>query len=615
MTNLAQTLLPQLDRPVVLGDYPYYRAAPGRWADNLRELRRAGVDVVTSYLPWRLHEYRDGTQYRYDFTGQRDAQHDVCGYLRLVAEAGLAAVLKPGPFIHAEVQLGGLPDRLCGAGAGQVVRGLSGAELTSQGQALPSLHEEAMRAEVRHWLAQVSSQVLEPFSRANGGPVIGVQLGNEGCYGEIHLPIDRQDAGPGALAGFAGWLAATGLATDTPTPERIRQDPALGAAWAQWCGLDIAACWRWLSDQLPAGLVRLVNVPFAAPGLPSQPAPALAGWAARQPALRLGDVRLGHTEWIGNPARDPRILAAHCFQQLFNGSDVVETNWGFTWTDESFADPATPLFSGLLALLLGSSTCSVYTACATQSWGPLVDLDPDGLRSEGFDPAHYGPPYCPGAPTREDGTAGATRPALDTLAELIRQHGAELLRSQLAVHGTVEVEPAVWHGDDGTVVGRLLDTVAGRLFEESAVIVPVLAGAEPRLATGTCPSISIRPENADRLVDLVRALPVEAGTERWRAVLGQPALLIRRTAEGAEFAGIFNPGSDPVAVRSRGTEPVTVHVPAHSAALVISRNRAPVAVVSAVPRGGGQVRLQARDEDLSLDGGCGIRPLAIPVPA
>ncbi len=613
MTNLASTLLPRLDRPVVLGDYPYYRAAPGRWADNLRELRRRGVDVVTSYLPWRLHEYRDGTEFRYDFTGQRDPQHDVCGYLRLVAAAGLAAVLKPGPFIHAEVQLGGLPDRLRGSGA--PVRGLSGAELTSQGQPLPSLHEATMRAEVERWLAQVSSQVLQPFSSAHGGPVIGVQLGNEGCYGEIHLPIDRQDAGPGALAAFAGWLAATDPAPDVPAPgelaERIREDPALGAAWAQWCGLDIADCWRWLSDQLPAGLVRMVNVPFAAPGAPGGPAPALAGWAARQPALRLGDVRLGHTEWIGNPAHDRQVLAAHCFQQLFNDSDVVETNWGFTWTDESFADPATPLFSGLLALLLGSSTCSAYTACATGNWGPLIDLDPDGLRSEGFDPARYGPPYCPGAPTREDGTAGSTRPALDTLAELVRQHGAELLRSRLAVHGTVEVDPAVWYGDDGAVVGRLLDTVAGRLFEESAVIAPALAGAEP----GSCPSISIRPENADRLVDLVRALPVEAGDGRWQVVAGQPALLIRRTDEGSEFAGIFNPGDDPVAVRSRGNEPVTVHVPAHSAALVISRHRVPVAVVCAVPHGGGRVRLQARGEDHFADGGCGIHPLAVPVPA
>ncbi|HTZ43605.1 MAG TPA: beta-galactosidase, partial [Jatrophihabitans sp.] len=99
---------------MLLGEYPYYRADPAHWAGNLGELRGAGVDVLTCYLPWRLHEYPDGAGYSYDFTGTRAAQHDVARLLRLAQQAGLAVVLKPGPFIHAEVQLGGLPDRLCG---------------------------------------------------------------------------------------------------------------------------------------------------------------------------------------------------------------------------------------------------------------------------------------------------------------------------------------------------------------------------------------------------------------------------------------------------------------------------------------------------------------------
>ncbi|MBC3839880.1 hypothetical protein GXW82_05640 [Streptacidiphilus sp. 4-A2] len=93
-------------------DYPYYRDDPTVWQDRLRTLRDAtGIGIVSSYIPWRHHQPDPDTPP--DFTGATRADRDVLGYLRICAELGLRVILKPGPFIHAETNYGGLPDWIC----------------------------------------------------------------------------------------------------------------------------------------------------------------------------------------------------------------------------------------------------------------------------------------------------------------------------------------------------------------------------------------------------------------------------------------------------------------------------------------------------------------------
>jgi hypothetical protein len=97
----------------VLGELPYYRAAPHHWPAALRALRDAGVDVVTAYVPWRLHETMDAAgALSCDFDGRTTPQADLLGFLRAARECGLFVLLRPGPFVFAEVRLGGLPDHV-----------------------------------------------------------------------------------------------------------------------------------------------------------------------------------------------------------------------------------------------------------------------------------------------------------------------------------------------------------------------------------------------------------------------------------------------------------------------------------------------------------------------
>ncbi|MFD7553278.1 beta-galactosidase [Streptomyces sp. NPDC059835] len=595
-TRLAGALVPGTARPVVVGEYPYYRADPANWASNLRELRALGVDVVSCYLPWRFHETGEGDGRSFDFTGKTDPQRDVVALLELAERAGLGVLLKPGPFIHAEVQLGGLPDRLCGPDH-TPYRGLDGSVLTSQGSPLPSLLDPVVRAETEVWLKAVADEVVAG-AVAPGGPVVALQLGNEGTAGDAHLPVDAQDASPAAREAFARWLAGRGLPDEAArTGEDVtRWTSALRRLWSQWSGHAIVGVWDWISELFPQGPVRLANVPLTGTAAPRA---ALDAWAARQRAVQGSAHLIGHTEWVGNPARDTGAFGSHLTGILLGGTDVVEANWGFTWTDETFAEPAAPVFNALLALLLGSTTVSVYTACATGNWGDLVDMDPDGLRSEGVDPALHAPPYSPGAPLAESGAHQANAEGLRLLAAFLDRFGDVLLASTPDHDAVVLVdrtlpEAGAWQRTGRTVLAELADAVHGELARSGRLIAPAWLDAPPGpVADGTGlpvavlraghpdgsdgPGVLTLPagESADGAVaafvaSFASALPVPDAPRRTTA-RGRARVLSRSGPAGVRVLGAFNPtdGEDRVTGDGGGW---ALELPAGSAAVIVSRD-------------------------------------------
>ncbi|MCX4807301.1 beta-galactosidase [Streptomyces sp. NBC_01214] len=599
-TTLAGALVPGTTRPVVVGEYPYYRAAPAHWGADLRELRALGVDVVSCYLPWRFHETGAQESDRpFDFTGKTDPQRDVVGLLELAAAAGLGVLLKPGPFIHAEVQLGGLPDRLCGPGH-TPYQGLDGTVLTSQGKPLPSLLDPAVQAETEAWLKAVADEVVAGAA-APHGPVVALQLGNEGTCGDAHLPVDAQDASPAARRAFARWLTGRGLPDEAAlaTEDVTRWTSATRQQWSRWSGHAIVDLWDRISALFPEGPARLANVPLTAVGAPRA---ALDAWAARQRAVQGSGYFVGHTEWIGNPARETEAFGSHLAGILLGGTDVVEANWGFTWTDESFARPATPVFNALLALLLGSTTVSVYTACATENWGPLVDMDPDGLRAEGVDPALHAPPYTPGAPLAEGGAHQANAEGLRLLAAFLERHGDLLAGSVLDRDAVVLVDRALpeagaWQRTGRTVLAELADAVhrqladSGRLIglgwlderparaaDGSPVPVAVLRAGHPG---GDGPGELTLPAGASAdgaaaafLAAFADALPAPAGP-RWTTEHGRARVLSRSGPAGVRVIGAFNPTDADERVTGMGTGGGwTLDLPAGSAAVLVTRDGA-----------------------------------------
>ena len=85
------------------GSLHYFRL-PARelWRDRIAKMKDAGLNAVDVYYPWNFHSERPGV---YDFADLRDIDH----LHDLIEAAGLYLIARPGPYICAEVDLGGLP--------------------------------------------------------------------------------------------------------------------------------------------------------------------------------------------------------------------------------------------------------------------------------------------------------------------------------------------------------------------------------------------------------------------------------------------------------------------------------------------------------------------------
>lgn len=144
---------------VISGGLHYFRVHPGLWEDRLRRLRALGVNTVDTYVPWNFHETAPG---RADFTGPRD----LAGFCGLARECGLDVIVRPGPYICAEWEFGGLPARLL-----------------ADGEMRLRTADPRYLAEVDGWFDALVPELL-PLLASRGGPVVAVQIENEyGSFG------------------------------------------------------------------------------------------------------------------------------------------------------------------------------------------------------------------------------------------------------------------------------------------------------------------------------------------------------------------------------------------------------------------------------------------------
>ena len=145
---------------IISGALHYFRVHPDQWADRIHKARLLGLNTVETYVAWNFHSPEPGV---FDTTGDRDLGR----FLDLVAAEGLHAIVRPGPYICAEWENGGLPTWLT----------------RSPGVGLRST-EATYIAAVGQYLAQLA-EVLAPRLITAGGPILMLQVENEyGAYGQ-----------------------------------------------------------------------------------------------------------------------------------------------------------------------------------------------------------------------------------------------------------------------------------------------------------------------------------------------------------------------------------------------------------------------------------------------
>ncbi|MBD2428609.1 beta-galactosidase [Phormidium sp. FACHB-1136] len=411
---------------LLAGEYPYYRDPPALWLPKLRAMRLAGLEVVSFYIPWRHHEMMQANSERV-LVFDADGNRNLVGFLRQIQAAGLLALPKPGPFVHAELPFGGLPDRLSPSLDAALCAAVSVVDdpVRSQRLALPSPFDPVFLAESEDWLHAVGDQ-LRPWLYPEG-PIVSVQIGNEGHYGEMALALSSLDYSDCGLADFkrAHPNLEASLTKQTPAPvEALTNYLAWGA---------------WSAQTTMQGLERMashlgVDVPAFANHAPPKPDSARPGdyynsWVARSGA-RSSTIHYAYTSWVGNVVCQDRALLDYVLMACRRRGPNLEENWSLSWVEADCAHACVPIYTALLGLACGATGLDVYTACATSEWGDHLAIDPDYLAESMGNPRVLSPPYGEAAPITATGAVGPSLPPMALLMRFLKSVEECLARAQ-----------------------------------------------------------------------------------------------------------------------------------------------------------------------------------------
>ncbi|XP_063223263.1 beta-galactosidase-1-like protein 2 [Bacillus rossius redtenbacheri] len=112
VANGRQFLLNGKEIRLMTGSIHYFRVHPDYWRDRLRKLRAGGFNGVTTCISWNLHQPELNS---FDFgDGSNDFSPflNLTKFFKIAQEEDLLVVVRPGPFINAEWEDGGLPSWL-----------------------------------------------------------------------------------------------------------------------------------------------------------------------------------------------------------------------------------------------------------------------------------------------------------------------------------------------------------------------------------------------------------------------------------------------------------------------------------------------------------------------
>uniref|UniRef100_A0A8C0Y384 Beta-1,3-glucuronyltransferase 1 (glucuronosyltransferase P) b n=1 Tax=Cyprinus carpio carpio TaxID=630221 RepID=A0A8C0Y384_CYPCA len=136
------------------GSLHYFRLPRAYWMDRMVKMKACGLNTLTVDVPWSLHQPEKG---ELRFQGGLDIE----SFLHLAAEVGLWVILRPGPYIGSDLDLGGLPSWL----------------LRDREMKLRTTYPGFIAAVNMYFDKLIPKMV--PFQFKKGGPIIAVQVENK----------------------------------------------------------------------------------------------------------------------------------------------------------------------------------------------------------------------------------------------------------------------------------------------------------------------------------------------------------------------------------------------------------------------------------------------------
>ncbi len=244
------------------GEFHYFRLpSPDLWLDIFQKMKAAGFNAVSLYFDWDYHSPRPGV---YDFTGVRDVDK----LLDMAQQAGLYVIVRPAPYINAEVDSGGLPGWLT-------------TKAENNRSADPRFLQYAYQ-----WMTQIDARIARHQLTNGTGSVIAYQIENEYYNGStagreymqdlerkaradgITVPLTGNNngtfnSGVGALnvdgpdsypQGFncsnpSVWSPVPDISYDHPPGKPLYTPEFQGGAFDPWGGPGYDKCAQLINDQ------------------------------------------------------------------------------------------------------------------------------------------------------------------------------------------------------------------------------------------------------------------------------------------------------------------------------------------------------------------------------
>ncbi|KAF3447014.1 hypothetical protein FNV43_RR12194 [Rhamnella rubrinervis] len=192
------------------GSIHYPRSTPEMWASLIAKAKEGGIDVIQTYVFWKLHEPQKG---EYDFRGR----NDIVRFIKEVQAQGLYVCLRIGPFIESEWSYGGFPFWL---------HDIPGIVFRSD--------NEPFKFEMQRWTRKIVEMMKsEGLYASQGGTIILSQIENE--YQMVQAAFHEK--GPP----YVRWAAkmAVGLQTGVPwvmCKQDDAPDPVINSCNGMRCG-------------------------------------------------------------------------------------------------------------------------------------------------------------------------------------------------------------------------------------------------------------------------------------------------------------------------------------------------------------------------------------------
>ena len=145
---------------IISGEMHPARIPVEYWRHRIQMARAMGCNTIAAYVFWNYHESEPG---KFDFETEN---RNITQFIRIVQEEGMWLILRPGPYVCAEWDLGGIPSYLL---------------------KIPDIKVRCMDPRyiesMDRYIKELAGQVKE-LQVTKGGPILMVQVENEyGSYG------------------------------------------------------------------------------------------------------------------------------------------------------------------------------------------------------------------------------------------------------------------------------------------------------------------------------------------------------------------------------------------------------------------------------------------------